>query len=250
MDKVSIITPAYNASKFIIETIESVQSQTYENWEMIIINDCSTDDTWDKLTQIAKTEPRLKIVNNIENLRVSKTRNKGIDLASGRYLCFLDADDKWLPDKLKVQILFMKQQQVPFSFTGYEFADDNCSPTGKKVTVPSQADYYYLLKRNIIWTCTTMFDLKVIDKQDLYMPEISLGEDVAVWRNVVKKYGPAYGINKILSLYRRSSNTLSSNKWKAVRQAWHNYRKIEQLNLIKTFYYFSCYVLDAIWRRI
>lgn len=248
--EVSVVIPAYNAEKFLTEAVDSVIKQTYSNWEIIIVNDCSSDGTREIIQGLMNSDDRIKAIDNFENFGVSYTRNIGVEMAKGRYICFLDSDDKWLPCKLEKQIEFMKENKVGFSFTAYEFADINGMPKGKRVFVPNRVDYDYLLKRNIIWTCTVMFDLTLIDKKDLVMPRVNIGEDTATWRKVVKKYGYAFGLNQILSYYRRGGVTLSSNKFKSVWHAWRNYRVIEGLSLCKTTYYFSHYLVNAIARRV
>ena len=214
---VSIIIPVFNAEKFLRDTISTIKSQTYTNWEAIFVDDCSTDNG----TKIIKSEedPRIKLISKKVNSGSAKTRNVGISKAKGKYICFLDADDSWKPEKLEKQIVFMKKTDAAFSFTGYEFADENCKPNGKKVFVPEKMNYGQALKNTTIFISTVMFDMSKLSKEDITMPNVR-SEDTATWWKVLKKIDYAYGLNKILSYYRRSTNTKSANKLKAISQTW------------------------------
>lgn len=246
-DLVSIIIPVYNAEKFLDDTINTVLNQTYQNFEVIFVNDCSTD----KSINIIKkyNDKRIKLISNKTNSNAAITRNNGIKEAKGRYICFLDADDLWDKEKLKKQVNFMKENDYAFSFTGYEFADSNGNPIGKKVFVPKKISYKQALKNTTIWTSTVMFDMNKLSKKDIYMPNVK-SEDTACWWNVLKKVNYAYGLNEILSFYRRSEGTLSSNKIEAIKRIWNLYRNVEHLNILKSSYCFCFYALNAVKRRI
>ena len=244
---VSVIIPVYNAGKFIGETIESVLNQTYENIELILVNDCSTDNSVEIIKSIK--DKRIKLINNEVNSKAAVSRNNGIKVAQGRYICYLDADDKWDKDKLKKQIEFMKEKDCAFSFTGYEFADENCNPKGKKVFVPDKITYEEALKNTTIWTSTVMFDMNKLTKEDIYMPDVK-SEDTASWWKILKKIGYAYGLNEILSFYRRTEGTLSSNKFEAIKRIWNLYRNVENLNIFKSLSCFCGYAFRAVRRRV
>lgn len=245
---VSIIIPVYNAEKFIDETISTVLDQTYTNWELLLVNDCSTDNSL-KLIQKYLKDSRIKLINNKTNSRAAISRNNGIKEAKGRYICFLDADDKWNAEKLEKQIKFMKDKNCAFSFTSYEFADEECKPNGKKVIVPETITYKQALKNTTIWTSTVMFDMSKLSKEDIYMPNVK-SEDTASWWSILKKIDCAYGLKDVLSYYRRSEGTLSSNKFEAIKRTWNLYRNIEHLNMFKSAYCFFWYALRAVMRRI
>ncbi len=247
-DLVSIIIPVYNAEKFIDETINSVKSQTYTNWELLLVNDCSTDNSTNLIEKHLKDD-RIKLINNKQNSRAAISRNNGIKEAKGKYICFLDADDKWHNEKLEKQIKFMKEKKCAFSYTGYEFADENCIPNGKKVFVPNKLSYKQALKNTTIWTSTVMFDMTKLSKKDIYMPNVK-SEDTASWWSILKKIDYAYGLNEILSYYRRSGGTLSSNKFEAIKRIWNLYRNVEHLNIFKSSYCFFWYALRAVLRRV
>lgn len=247
-DLVSVIIPVYNAEKFLEETIQTVIDQTYTNWELLLINDCSKD----KSKEVAKQflSNKIKWIDMKKNGGAAKARNKGIELAKGKYICFLDADDKWDKEKLEKQVSFMKKKDCAFSFTSYEFADDKCVPNGKQVHVPEKINYNQSLKNTTIWTSTVMFDMDKLSKDDIYMPNVARGQDTATWWKVLKKIDYAYGLDEILSYYRRTNESLSANKFVALKRTWNLYRNVEHLNLMSSIYNFIIYCFNAVMRRI
>lgn len=247
-DLVSIVVPVYNAERFLDETINTVLNQTYTNWELILVNDCSTDNSVNVIKKYK--DKRIKLINNKTNSKAAISRNNGITKAKGRYICFLDADDLWDNKKLEKQVNFIKEKDCAFSFTGYEFADENGKPNGKKVFIPEKIDYSQALKNTTIWTSTVMFDMNKLSKEDIYMPNVPRGQDTATWWKVLKKIDYAYGLNEILSFYRRTNESLSSNKLVALKRTWNLYRNVEHLNILKSSYNFIWYCFNAIKRRI
>lgn len=245
---VSIIVPVYNAEKFLNDTIKTVLEQTYNNFELLLINDCSTDNSIKLIKKYS--DKRIKLINNKVNSGAAVSRNNGIKEAKGRYICFLDADDLWHKEKLEKQVKFMKEKNCAFSFTGYEFADENGIPNGKKVFVPDKINYRKSLKNTTIWTSTVMFDMKKLQKEDIYMPNVRRGQDTATWWKVLKKIDYAYGLNEILSFYRRTNQSLSSNKLTALKRTWNLYRNVEHLNIFYSAYCFIFYCINAIRRRV
>ena len=246
-DLISIIIPVFNAEKFLKETIGTVLDQTYQTWELLLVNDCSTDKS-KEIAQPFLKDKRIQWIDLEKNSGPAIARNKGIDLAKGSYICFLDADDLWEKNKLKKQLSFMKEKNCAFSFTGYEFADENGKPNGKKVHVPEKMNYKDALKNTTIWTSTVMFDISKLSKEDIKMPNIP-SEDTATWWKVLKKTDYAFGMPKVLSYYRRTKNTLSSNKIIAIKRIWSLYRKNEGYNIPKSIYYLGNYAFNAIKRR-
>ncbi len=244
---ISIVIPVYNAEKYLKETIENIKSQTYKNWELILINDKSTDES--KKVAIPYLNQKIKWIDLEKNSGPAIARNRGIKEAKGDYLVFQDADDLWDKEKLSKQLSFMREKQCAFSFTGYEFADEHGNPNGKKVFIPERINYKQALKNTTISTITVMFDLEKLNIEDIAMPNIG-AEDTATWWKILKKVDYAYGLNEILSYYRRSGKTQSSNKLKAINKAWRLYRQAEGFGIIKSTYYFIYYALNAIRRRI
>lgn len=249
-DLVSIVVPVYNAAQFLDETIATTQNQTYKNWEMILVDDCSTDNSIEIIKKYQKDDTRIKLYQNKTNSYAAITRNKGIDESKGRYIAFLDADDLWKPTKLEKQLVFMQEKDCAFSFTDYEFADEHGNPNGKKVSVPVSITYRQALKNTTIWTSTVMLDTKKLTKQTIRMPNIRRGQDTATWWKILKIIPKADGVNEVLSYYRRTTDSLSANKLTALKRTWHIYRVVEKLGIIPSLYYFTCYVYNAVGRRV
>lgn len=248
---VSIIIPVYNAEKFIIETMESVRKQTYQNWELILVDDISTDKSCQLIEEYQKkySDKSISLIKLKKKGMAAGARNTGIKKAKGRYICFLDADDLWDKRKLEKQVAFMESHNCAFSFTGYEFADSKGKPLGTKVYVPASLTYKQALKNTTIWTTTVMFDMKKITKKLIEMPNVK-SEDTATWWKILKNGYIAYGLNEILSYYRRSEGTLSSDKKEAVKRIWNLYRNVEHLNIVTSIYNFCFYAINAVKRRI
>lgn len=245
MKKVSVIIPMYNSSKHIEECLESVINQTYKNIEIIIVDDASSDNGL-KLVKRIK-DNRIKIIESKENVGAAIARNKGIELASGDYICFLDSDDYWVLDKLEKQLEFIENNNYTFIYSNYEYLKNG---KRKKANVPKSLTYNQALRNTAIFTSTVMFNMNVINKEDIYMPNIKRGQDTATWWKVLNKGITAYGMQEVLATYRVGENTsLSSNKMRALKRTWQLY-KIQDINYLKKVYCFMCYVKNAIKRRI
>lgn len=245
---VSIVIPVYNAEQFLPETIESVLKQTYENWELILVNDCSSDNSKGAAKKYLK-DKRIHWIDMTKNSGAAMSRNKGIDSAKGRFIAFLDADDLWVKNKLEKQVRFMLEKDCEFSYTGYEFASEDGKPNGKKVFVPQRLSYKQALKNTTIFTSTVMFDVEKLSKKVIKMPCVP-SEDTATWWKVLKKIRYAYGVRQVYSFYRRTRNTLSANKAKAIKRIWYLYRKVEKLGVLRSSVCFCVYAVRAVNRRI
>lgn len=245
-DLVSIVIPVYNAEKCIGDTIASIKSQTYTNWEVLMVDDGSTDKSLEIMKSIESDN--IKVLENGGG-SAALARNKGIEAANGRYIAFLDADDLWDPYKLERQLAFMTENDAAFSFTGYEFADEFGVSVKKVVQVPKTIRYNQALKNTTIFTSTVIFDMTKLKKDDIYMPNVK-SEDTATWWKVLKSGTIGYGLNEGLTLYRRSAGTLSSNKIEAIRRIWNLYRNVEGLSLFYSAYCFCFWALRAVIRRI
>lgn len=248
-DLVSIITPVYNAEKFIEETIKSVQAQTYTNWEMILVDDLSSDNSEVIIKKMQDSDSRVKYIKLKENSGAAVARNTGIENSRGRYIAFLDSDDLWKCNKLEKQIDFMKVNNYGFSFTSYELMSEDGTRLNKIVKVPEKINYDGLLKNTIIGCLTVMIDRNIVG--EFRMPLLRKGQDTATWLKILKtncKY--AYGMNENLANYRLVEGSISSNKICALKRTWNTYRNVEKLSLIKSCYVFSFYALNAIKKRI
>lgn len=252
---VSIIVPVYNAGRFIMETIHRVQAQTYQEWELLLVDDCSTDNSRDLISREAEKDGRIRLIVQKENGGAARARNRGIGEAAGQYICFLDADDIWLPDKLETELLYLRKVQetvnssAGFVFTGYEFADENGRGLGKVVHVPEKISYKQALKNTTIFTSTVMIDRKIIPDEDILMPCIA-SEDTATWWHILKRHGDGYGLDLDLVLYRRSADTLSSNKLAAIKRIWNLYRRQEGISVIGSMYCMFFWAFRAVFRRL
>lgn len=250
----SIIVPVYNAQQFIGETISHVQQQTYKNWELLLVDDCSTDAGRELICQKSSADARVRLILQEANGGAARARNRGLLEASGQYICFLDADDIWLPKKLETQLKHIRNVQqtenpdAGFVFMNYEFADEMGTGLGKVVHVPERITYQQALKNTTIFTSTVMIDRNKIADEDICMPCIA-SEDTATWWHLLKKYGTGYGIDENLVKYRRSAGTLSSNKLTAIKRIWGLYRRQERLSVIKSMYCMCFWALRAVLRR-
>lgn len=245
MAMVSIITPFYNAERFVKQTIESVIAQTFTDWEMIIVDDCSTDDSFNYLHQLVDNEPRIKVLRLQRNSGAAAARNKAIELSTGRYIAFLDSDDVWYPNKLQCQLSFMELNHVDFCFSAYEKIDEYGLFIGK-VGVPQKASYSDLLKTCYIGCLTAIYDTKKLGK--VYMPTSTKREDFAAWINILKKTNYAYGVTDVLAKYRVYSAQVSASKLKMASETWRFYRNVECFGLYRSIYYFSHYAVRGLLR--
>ena len=246
---ISIVMPVHNAEKYVRQSVASVKRQSYQNWELILVEDASTDRTPEILERLAGRDSRIRLIKNEGDHGASYARNAGIAAARGRYLAYLDADDIWSRHKLEEQLAFMKAKKAAFSFTAYEFGDADAKGTGKVVRVPEKLDYKRALSRTVIFTSTVMFDLAHVGKELIYMPHIK-SEDTASWWKVLKSGVTAYGINKVYVVYRITGSSLSSDKIEALRRIWNLYRKSEHLSLAYSCVLFTGWAFRAVVRRL
>lgn len=248
---VSIIVPVYNAEKFIRETMDCVVAQTYSQWELLLVEDGSSDGTVKAIEEYIreKREPRIRLIMQPENMGAARARNRGLQEATGRYIAYLDADDLWIPEKLEHELRFMREKQAAFAFTGYEFADENGRGTGKIVRVPATLNYRQALSNTTIFTTTVMFDTQKISKELLEMPIIK-SEDTALWWKVLRNGYTAYGLDENLVKYRRAGKSLSSNKLEALRRIWNLYRKAEGMGILNSAWHFCFWAFRAVKRRV
>lgn len=248
---ISIVTPVYNAASFICQTIKMVQNQSYENWELILVDDGSQDGSAEVIEAYLLENPdaRIRLVKKGCNEGAALTRNRGIKEANGRYIAFLDADDVWLPEKLEIQMRFMQEKNAGFVFSAYEFGDEEAVGTGRIVQVPQTLSYQKALSRTVIFTTTVLLDTEKIEKELIYMPNVP-SEDSATWWQILKAGHVAYGLDQVLAIYRRPAKSLSSNKLKAIQRIWYLYRKVEKLSFVRSAFCFIGWAYRATVRRI
>ena len=249
--KISVIVPVYNAEKYLTACLDSILSQTYQDFELILVDDCSTDNSVALLEELLeqRKDVRLRLVKKERNQGAAAARNTGLDMASGRYIAFLDADDVWLPHRLEAGLRFMEEKKAGFVFSAYEFGDEQARGTGKIVHVPEKLTYRKALSRTVVFTTTTLFDTTLVPKELLRMPTVP-SEDTATWWQILRNGHVAYGLDQVLAIYRRPAKSLSSNKLLALQRIWNLYRKQEKLGLFSSAFYFCFWALRATLRRI
>ncbi len=220
---ISVIIPLYNAAAYIEQTMHSVEQQTYRNWEMILVDDYGTDGSLSVAERAREASPfkgQIRIIHNERNMGAAASRNHGVQEARGRYIAFLDADDLWKPDKLEMQLRFLQENNAGFTYTSYEFGDASAVGTGRIVHAIDRLDFRHALSRTVIFTSTVIFDTEKIDKSFIQMPDMP-SEDTALWWTLLRKGFIAYGLDKVLTVYRRPARSLSSNKSKSVHRVWN-----------------------------
>ena len=240
---VSIITPSYRSEKFISQTIESVLSQTYQNWEMIIVDDVSPDNSNKIIGEYCKKDSRIKLIKLEKNSGPAIARNRAIAEANGRYIAFLDADDLWKPEKLEKQLLFMEKNNLAFTYSSYDLIDEHGNYLGTFIT-KKNISYSSMLKTSSVGCLTAIYDTKKLGK--VYMPEILKQEDYGLWLRILKKIDSTKGILEPLAIYRIRKNSVSSNKIKTAQYQWKIYREIEKLSFFKSVYYFIHYAYNGV----
>lgn len=248
MKKVSIVTPVYNAAEYIAQTIKSVQAQTYSNWEMLIVDDCSTDNTIQVVENFCREDERIRLIKHEKNQGASKTRNTALANATGEYIAFLDGDDLWAPEKLEKQLAFMEENGYVLTYTAYQMFYSEKNEKGKIIYVPSKMTYEEIYYNTAIACLTVMVNREVAG--DFEMPVIDHAEDQCTWQSILKRGYVAYGLNENLASYRISANSLTGNKRKAAQKQWRVYRKYHKFSVIKSAIYFTGYAVRAVIKHM
>ena len=246
---VSIVMPVHNAGAVLKETVESVLKQSFGDFELIMVEDNSSDDSLEKMRSLADEDERIRVLVNNGEHGAAHARNLGIKEAAGSILAFLDADDIWHKDKLEKTLRFMKEHDASFVFTSYEFGDEKAVGTGRIVHVPQTLDLEHALTRTVIFTSTVMLDIGRLGKEAVYMPAVP-SEDTACWWRILRSGITAYGLDENLVIYRRAGKSLSSNKLVAVKRIWYLYRKQAGLGVIKSIICMFGWGVRAVARRI
>lgn len=237
--------PAYNASKYIGKAIISVIKQNYSNLELIIIDDCSSDNTSEIIQQFQKNYENIVYIKMENNSGVAKTRNKGLSIASGQYIAFLDSDDVWLEDKLTKQInIFKENKGIPFTYTAINIINEKDEIVKKAKRIKTKATYKILLKNTYVATSTVIIDREVTG--DFLMPLRKSAEDYSLWLMLLKNFGMAKGINEALVNYRKTENSLSANKMKEIKYFMQVQREDMHIGRIRVLFNTFCYILHAI----
>ena len=235
---VSVIMPLYNCEQYVLDAINSVTEQTYINWELIVVDDQSSDNSYSIVKRIISTDKRLKLYRLKHNMGSSHARNHAIEIAKGKYIAFLDSDDVWLPDKLEKQITFMEQENVLLSYSSYYVIDAKGETIGI-FHANTRVTYNEMLKTSTIGTLTTVYNAEKLGK--FYFQDIG-HEDYVMKLKIIQHAGYAKGLKEPLAKYRIAHNSLSRNKLKAAYWQWKIYREVEHLSFLKSVYYFIHYV--------
>jgi teichuronic acid biosynthesis glycosyltransferase TuaG len=235
MPLVSIIMPTYNSSEFVLKSINSILSQTYLNFELLITDDCSTDDTLSVLNSAALLNSKIKIFRLDVNSGAAIARNNSIEKANGRYIAFCDSDDLWLPNKLETQIEFMSKNQYPFTYTFYDvFYLDQFK---NSVKPPLKLSFSDLLVKNHIGCLTVMYDVSMIGK--IYMPLLRNRQDWGLWLLIIQKCNYAVCLGETLAIYNIRKSSISRSKFYLLKFHYKIYREVMNFNYVKSVYYLS-----------
>lgn len=248
-DLVSIIMPSYNCGKYVEETIRSVQAQTYQNWEIIFMDDCSTDDTIRKVTELREKDSRIRLFQNHCNSGAAVSRNNALKEAKGRWIAFLDSDDLWVPSKLEKQVKFMEEYGYKFSYTCYSEMDAEGNEMGVVVTGPST-----VTKAGMFAFCwpgclTVMYDRDAIGL--LQIEDIKKNNDYAMWLKVCRK-ADCYLLPDVLAKYRRGrSGSVSSHSVKTMIK-WHYklFRDAEKMSVIPSLWHTGVNLVCGFYKKV
>lgn len=240
---VSIIMPAYNCEKYVGEAINSVINQTYKKWELIVVDDGSKDNTIKILGEISKKDSRIHFIKNEKNQGVSATRNRGISLAKGDWIAFLDSDDMWEKTKLEKQIKYAEKTSAEFLFTGSSYINEDGEYYKGIFEVPQKVTYKKLRNQNVISCSSVLIRKRFFD--DIKMEKDDMHEDYAVWLRVLKTGISAYGINEPLLIYRISRNSKSGNKLKTIKMTYKVFRFVG-INPIGSAYFMIRHITGAV----
>ena len=245
---ISIIMPMHNSATFVGEAIESVLAQSYREWELIIVDDESTDASVSIVEAYAQKDSRIRLFRNPKPIKMpSAPRNMGLSMAKGRYIAFLDSDDMWLPEKLTQQIPLMQNPQVAIVYSNYEKMTESGKKTGRVIKAPRQADYKKLLRGNVIGNLTGIYDKEKVG----IVPFLNIHhEDYAMWLSILKRGFIAQNTGTVAARYRLSSSSVSTNKYRVLSWQWNIYRNIEHISIMKSTIYFVSYAFKAFLKTL
>lgn len=236
---VSVIMPAYNAELFIEEAINSVISQTMPEWELIVIDDCSTDDTQRIISEFSRKDSRIHLIVNEENMRVARSRNKGLDVCHGEYVALLDSDDYYEPDMLQKMVARARETKADIIYCSYALVDEQGEKVCNDFIVPEQTDFEHSLVRSVI-TCSSVLITRDIAQNNRF-PTDMYHEDIALWFQLLRDGAVARGVTEVLAAYRQRAGSKTANKLTSAIRRWGIYRKHLQLPIIQCMNYMVRY---------
>lgn len=242
-EMVSVIMPVYNAENYVEEAIRSVLSQTYQNWELLVVDDGSTDGSASIVKRYAGRDRRIRFFQTgSPSGSPVKPRNIGVEAAAGRYIAFLDSDDVWFPDKLQLQLPLFREHAVAVVFSDYEKMTEDGRCSGRIIRAPHETDYQKLLRGNVIGNVTGVYDTSKVGKV-FFRPVHH--EDYILWLSILKKGYVARNTRTVAAMYRLRKRSVSSNKWKVLGWQWHIYVRVEHIHPFKAAWLFACYACKA-----
>lgn len=233
--------PAYNSENFIAEAIQSVQAQTFTDWELLVVDDASTDGTSRIIREIAALDQRIKPHTFSVNQGAGMARDAGLSMACGRYIAFLDADDLWMPQKLDRQLEFMTRTEQPFSFSYYDLMDEAGKPLGKTVAAPTHLNYGQLYFCNFVGNLTGMYDTDFFGKIEI--SALRKRQDWMLWLTVLKKIKTASPVPESLAYYRVRRDSLSASKRKMLKYNYAVYRQFHRLNSAASLLFMGIFLI-------
>ena len=236
---VSVITPTYNCGRFISQTVEAVQAQTYAQWEMIIVDDCSKDDTKEIVKAYIAKDSRIKYYCLENNSGAAVARTTAMKLAEGEYMAFCDSDDLWMLDKLEKQMTFMNEHNYAFSCTAYDQINEDGKSLDRVIKTVKRTDYNRLLLDCPVGNSSVMYNVGIMGKFEV--PNIRKRNDDALWLTMLKKEKYIWGMPDVLMRYRIRKNSISSNKLTVIKYHWILYRDIEHLNVFRSAFHICCW---------
>ena len=245
---ISVIMPCYEMEKFIASSIRSVCNQTFSNWELLIVDDASTDKTVEIVQRFQESDSRIRFAAKSTHTGIAATRNQAIGMAKGQYLAFLDADDVWHSKKLEKQLAFMRSKHIGFSYSAYNLIDEEGNELGKTIQTAGDLNYNDYLHNTIIGCSTVMADTNITGH--VVVPDFRTSEDTATWLNILKKGFKAYAFSDVSVSYRIRKKSASSNKFKAAIDLWKVYRRQEKLPFFKAVECFLSYAYHSVKKRL
>lgn len=241
---VSVIVPAYNAERYIEQTIRSVMMQTFTDWELLVLDDCSSDRTCEIIEGLAVQDSRIHLIRNDRNMGVARTRNRGFSLIKGNYVALLDSDDIWHPEKLEKQLARLQETGADFGYCSYAVVDENGKSIRADFVVPEQISFDGLLKQNVIGCSTVMLSASLVKQyrftEDFYH------EDYVLWLELLRNGKKAAGCGEVLVDWRLIQNSRSFNKLQAAKNRWRIYRGYLKLPLWKSIHAFGYYAVSSL----
>lgn len=241
---VTVIMPSYNVAPYIEGSVRSVIAQTFADWELLIIDDCSKDNSYDIACSLAESDERIRVLRNEKNSGVSKTRNYGISLAQGKYIALLDSDDQWCEEKLEKQLALLKKERAQICYTSYAMHSDKGEQVHNDYIVPAATDYKKMLLTNVIGCSTVVLPSDIAKKHPF--DETYYHEDYVLWLDLMREGCKAVGCTEVLVKYCVRSDSRSAQKVSSAKKRWQIYRKHLKLDIFKSSYYMMRYAIAGL----